>query len=91
MKLNRLLEAAGLCTLSENPEVTSITDNSWKVKPGSLFFAIKGFITDGNLYIPEAVKRGAIAVVTDSRESLKKYKKLGVPLIFSSNTPCVEG
>ena len=85
MKLNRLLEAAGLCTLRENPEVTSITDNSWKVKPGSLFFAIKGFKTDGNLYIPEAVKRGAIAVVTDSRESLKKYKKLGVPLIFSSN------
>ncbi|TCK06251.1 UDP-N-acetylmuramoyl-L-alanyl-D-glutamate--2,6-diaminopimelate ligase [Phorcysia thermohydrogeniphila] len=85
MRLNCLLKSAGLPPLKKELEVTHVTDDSREVKPGSLFFALRGFKTDGNLFIPEAVKRGAVAVVTDSRDSLEKYKSLGVPLIFSQD------
>lgn len=85
MKLNSLLGEVGLYSPKGNPEITSITEDSRAVRPGSLFFALKGFKTDGNLYIPEAVKRGAVAVITDSKESLKKFKDLGVPIVLSKN------
>ena len=32
-------------------DVTSIENDSRKVKPGSMFFAIKGFTTDGTQFI----------------------------------------
>ena len=85
MRLKQLLRVAELPIPKENPKVTSITEDSRAVKPGSLFFAIKGFKTDGNLFIPEAVKKGAVAVVTDSVESLKKFKNLNVPIVLSQN------
>jgi len=34
------------------------------VTPGSLFVAVAGFATDGNKYIPMALEKGAVAVVT---------------------------
>ncbi|MCG8401105.1 MAG: Mur ligase domain-containing protein, partial [Firmicutes bacterium] len=43
--------------------VRGIAYDSRRVEPGFLFVAIKGFKTDGHLYIQEAVRRGAAAVV----------------------------
>ncbi len=37
--------------------------DSRKVKPGDLFFALAGTKCDGHRFIPEAVERGAVAVV----------------------------
>ena len=51
--------------LSEDPAVSCIITDSRRVVPGTLFFAISGLRTDGNLYIEEAVDRGAVAVVTE--------------------------
>ena len=47
-------------------EITSITSDSRKVVPGSVFFAIRGHVEDGHSYIDNAKRRGAIALVTES-------------------------
>ncbi|MCD4776427.1 MAG: UDP-N-acetylmuramoyl-L-alanyl-D-glutamate--2,6-diaminopimelate ligase [Candidatus Aegiribacteria sp.] len=46
-------------------EITSIEEDSRKVVPGSLFVAIRGFKTDGHLYIKQAISNGAAAVLTE--------------------------
>jgi UDP-N-acetylmuramoyl-L-alanyl-D-glutamate--2,6-diaminopimelate ligase len=46
-------------------EVSSLAYNSREVRPGTLFFAIHGAMADGHAYIPEAFKRGAVAVVSE--------------------------
>jgi UDP-N-acetylmuramoyl-L-alanyl-D-glutamate--2,6-diaminopimelate ligase len=49
-------------------EISSLTYDSRAVRPGSLFVAIRGFHTDGHAYIPQALERGATAVVYEDRE-----------------------
>lgn len=44
-------------------QVTGLALRSQDVNPGSVFFAIKGHAQDGHDSIPEAIERGAIAVV----------------------------
>lgn len=52
-------------------EITGIEYDSRKIREGNLFVAIKGEKTDGHLYIPQALERGAVAVVCQlPRESL---------------------
>ncbi len=46
-------------------EVRRVVADSRQVQPGDLFVAIKGLTVDGHDYIPEAVKRGAVAVVIE--------------------------
>jgi UDP-N-acetylmuramoyl-L-alanyl-D-glutamate--2,6-diaminopimelate ligase len=46
-------------------DIRSIEYDSRKVGPDSLFLAIRGQKTDGNVFIPEAMKRGAAAILTD--------------------------
>ncbi len=50
---------------SANPLVTDITADSRAVKPGTLFVAVRGVNVDGAQYIPDALQRGAVAIVTD--------------------------
>lgn len=45
--------------------VNSLTTDSRRVVPGTLFFAIRGSRTDGNYFLEEAIDRGASGVVTD--------------------------
>ena len=46
-------------------DITSIENDSRKIKKGSLFVAIRGFDVDGNDYIKDAIKKGAVAIMTD--------------------------
>lgn len=46
-----------------NPEISSLVFDSRHVGQGSLFFALPGTHTTGNLFIPQAIKNGAAAVV----------------------------
>jgi len=48
-------------------EITGITADSRKVKPGFLFAALQGVAKDGRDYIDTAIKAGAVAVLTDDR------------------------
>lgn len=45
-------------------EFLAVECDSRKVVPNSLFFAIPGFKQDGRRFVPDAVKRGATAVVS---------------------------
>lgn len=46
-------------------EITDICYHSQKAAAGSLFVCLRGFRTEGFLYVPEAVARGASAVVVE--------------------------
>ena len=48
---------------SLNPEISSLVFDSRDVKPGSLFFALPGTHTTGNVFIPKAIENGASAIV----------------------------
>lgn len=43
----------------------SVQTNSSLVTPGSIFFALRGEVTDGFLFAPDAVERGAAVVVAE--------------------------
>lgn len=51
-------------------EVNALCYNSKQVKPNDIFFAIKGFKSDGNAFIPMAFQNGAKAVITDSEPNV---------------------
>ena len=67
MKLNELLkhipESVAVPHSLGDSEITGITADSSKVKPGYIFFALKGEKTDGAKFIPQALRSGAVAVV----------------------------
>ena len=50
-------------TSEEDIEITGIASDSRQVKPGDLFVALKGLEYDGHQFIPEALARGARALV----------------------------
>ncbi len=47
-----------------NIEITGITSNSRKVKPGYLFACIKGINNDGHKYAADAISRGAVCIIS---------------------------
>ncbi|HSY14322.1 MAG TPA: UDP-N-acetylmuramoyl-L-alanyl-D-glutamate--2,6-diaminopimelate ligase [Verrucomicrobiae bacterium] len=49
-------------------EVTGVAYDSRRVGRGDVFVAMRGEATDGNRFVDGALKQGAAAVVTDSRE-----------------------
>ena len=86
MKLKKLLDYAGILYHGKNPEIKDITEDSRAVTSGSLFFAVTGFSTDGNRFIPDAVRKGAVAVISDNREKAREYsKKYEIPVIYVEN------
>lgn len=65
MKLGRLLQAVPSAVLdgAAATEISGLACDSRAVRPGHLFFALPGEKTDGGLFIEDAVRRGAVAVV----------------------------
>lgn len=65
MRLEALLREVGYVAASGEPEaeIREIAFDSRTVRPGSLFVAIPGSKHDGHEYIPEAIARGAVAIV----------------------------
>ncbi len=51
---------------------SGIAFESSKVKKNDIFFAIKGNNFDGNKYINEAIKKGAVAIISEKKINLKK-------------------
>jgi UDP-N-acetylmuramoyl-L-alanyl-D-glutamate--2,6-diaminopimelate ligase len=58
-------------------EITSIAYDSRAVRPGGLFVAIRGFHADGRAFIPQALERGAVAVVAETleRSNVQTFKR----------------
>ncbi len=68
MKLKQLLERLEYECLqgTTDTEVKNLVNDSRKVEEGSLFFCIKGAVTDGHQYVPDVVAKGAkVLVVQD--------------------------
>ena len=69
--LGTLLEAAGRLTPLQVPQlgdagattVTAVVYDSRQVTPGAIFVALAGTERDGTVYVPQALERGAAAVV----------------------------
>ncbi|MEO0304482.1 MAG: Mur ligase domain-containing protein, partial [candidate division WOR-3 bacterium] len=82
MELKDLLKDLEIETLNlKNVEITDITDDSRKVMKGSLFVALKGNNYNGNLFIKDAIKQGALAVLTEERPK----ENLDIPIIISKD------
>jgi len=66
MTFQHLLDGVEFLSQSGNAEVTSVEYDSRRVRPGCLFVAMRGETSDGNRFIDQAIRAGAVAVVTDS-------------------------
>ncbi|MFP5276508.1 MAG: UDP-N-acetylmuramoyl-L-alanyl-D-glutamate--2,6-diaminopimelate ligase [Acidobacteriota bacterium] len=85
MQWNELIEelaAVDRAGGSDAP-VTGVEYDSRRVRPGSVFVAMKGGTTDGNRYVQKAVDVGALGIVTDSTQTfdhLAVYQP-GLPIV----------
>ena len=77
MRLRDLLPSASAPSDLLARDVTGLSADSRKVVPGSVFFAVSGAKTDGLSFADEAVRRGAVAIVTDRLP----MRDLGAPII----------
>jgi UDP-N-acetylmuramoyl-L-alanyl-D-glutamate--2,6-diaminopimelate ligase len=70
--LTELLTRAGLDASFDGAEVAihAITADSREVVPGTLFVALRGVRGDGAQFIPDALQRGAAAIVLDHDHAL---------------------
>ena len=66
MKQKQLLAGVNIIStnVAEDLEITDVVYDSRKVTPGCLFVAVSGFATDGNQYIPMALEKGAVLIVS---------------------------
>lgn len=78
IKLRRLLEKLPEIQVkgSKEVEITGMCGSSQAIAPGNLFVAKRGRTFDGNQFIPDAVKGGAVAVLTDLYDPLMPVTQL---------------
>ncbi len=79
-KLSYLCFGSDVTTLERDVDVHSVTSNSKQVLNGSMFIAVSGHEVNGIKYIPEAIERGAVAIVAE-----EKYKDSVVSSIGASD------
>jgi len=90
VRLSELLEEEGMDVRAlKDLDITGLTADSRAVQPGFLFAALPGVKQDGREYIPDAVKRGATAILAPPGTDLAagRVTITGVPvrLITDSN------
>ncbi len=67
MTFQHLLDGAEVLSQHGDPSVSGVEYDSRRVKPGYAFVAMRGETSDGNRFIDQAIRAGAVAVVTDSQ------------------------
>lgn len=67
MKLNEILLHIAAKQVIDNgvDSFSHIVFDSRKVKPGTLFVAVRGVTTDGHNFIPQAIESGAVAIICE--------------------------
>lgn len=71
MRLSQLLQGVELKTApEEDMEVSGLSCDTRSLKPGEVFVALRGYKTDGHLYIDEALRAGAAAIVAEEGEEV---------------------
>jgi UDP-N-acetylmuramoyl-L-alanyl-D-glutamate--2,6-diaminopimelate ligase len=66
----------GVLPNAGNPDIKSLAYDNRRVAPGTLFFCVVGLTRDGHDFAPDAVSRGAVALVVERPLSL------GVPEVM---------
>jgi UDP-N-acetylmuramoyl-L-alanyl-D-glutamate--2,6-diaminopimelate ligase len=64
--------------------VSGVEYDSRKVRPGSIFVAMKGGSTDGNRYVDKAIAAGALGIITDSAHTFDHL------LVYQAGMPVLE-
>ena len=84
MRLNDLLRGAGIdaadLATDSSVEVHDLSLSSSTVLPGSVFAALPGHRTHGAAYAPDAIRAGAVAIVTDVAGAAM-IGSVGVPIV----------
>jgi len=80
--LNELLEL----DLPLNPYITGMSVDSHTVTTGQVFFAIAGRHTHGEVYIDDALQRGAVAVVKEAADNQVIFSELDG---MTGKVPCI--
>ncbi|MBN3866684.1 UDP-N-acetylmuramoyl-L-alanyl-D-glutamate--2,6-diaminopimelate ligase [Gluconobacter kondonii] len=66
MRLSQLFALCGTSqSLTDDPDILTVTADSRRVRPGALFFALRGAKQDGTAFIAQALSQGAAAVIAD--------------------------
>lgn len=67
MNLEQIINGYEIHNISgkKNIDIKNIKNDSRKIEKGDMFIAEKGYTVDGHLYIEDAIKNGALAVVTE--------------------------
>lgn len=65
-------------------EISSVTQDTRNVKPGSLFIAIKGTKLDGHDYLKEAIQAGAVALVVQDVSKVPSDFNIPVQVVQDS-------
>ena len=65
-----------------------MTHNSRDIQKDSLFIALRGYKTDGNSFINEAIDKGAVAILSDMENTIHNVpyiKSKGCKRMFVKN------
>ena len=73
---------------STDLEINDVQIDSRKIKPGSLFIAVKGVAVDGHQFIDKAVEAGAVGIVYEASFSAKKE---GIAYVKVENSAAAAG
>src|SRR3990167_9473310 len=68
MRLSELLAALPKVSVQAggaDPDISLVTADSRRVVPGALFVAVRGDHFDGHDFIPQAIEKGAAAIVAE--------------------------
>jgi len=88
MRLLELLEGLDILRLESGDDlkITGTAYHSQRVRPGNLFVAVPGHVTDGHLYIKEALSLGAAALVAAEGWDSGDVVPASVPLVRARDT-----
>ncbi|MDK2896380.1 MAG: UDP-N-acetylmuramoyl-L-alanyl-D-glutamate--2,6-diaminopimelate ligase [Candidatus Atribacteria bacterium] len=90
MKLEELVKAVPNCykqkLVDNQQEITGLALDSRKVRPGFVFFAIRGAHQDGHCYLEQAVKNGATLLVVEDERYLRHQFSSPISVLVVKNS-----
>lgn len=88
MKLSKLLSNLKVTRISGSAEIeiSGISEDSRTISQGFLFFARQGHKTSGLRYLPEALRKGAVAIVSEEQLAQLDATVIQVPSIAEAES-----
>lgn len=84
--LARHIDVIALNGDPDTPITAPVVESSREIEPGGVFVARRGLSTDGHRYIPDAIERGAAAVVTE-----RELDDVQIPYLLVQDSAAVLG